>query len=204
MDVRKSPLPEGGMQTTFRNEMPVAHLFGRGAQGVLGLLIVVLLLTMLGGVVRTFIDLHAILAVSVQEALRQVILDVLILLAVLEIFRTVLTYFNEGRVKVTFIVDTILVVMLAELLALWFSEADHVRIGAVLIVLTVLGGLRTLAVKFSPGCNDRELHDQELHKRKGGEHDGMSQTERPDAPPVRSEREALRPQPLRAAGVLQD
>ena len=49
----------------------------------------------------------------------------MILLAVVEVFKTTVTYFSEGRVKVTFIVDTILVVMLTEIISLWFKEADQ-------------------------------------------------------------------------------
>jgi uncharacterized membrane protein (DUF373 family) len=134
----------------------LARYFVRGVKGVISLLIVAVLLALLGGVVKTFIDLYGMLTHTLQETLRQVILDILVLLAMIEIFKTILTYYTEGRVKVTFIVDTILVVMLTELLSLWFGEPSLTQIGAVLGILAVLGGLRVLAVQYSPGCQGPE------------------------------------------------
>ena len=68
----------------------------------------------------------------------------------MEVFETTLTYFSEGRVKVTFIVDTILVVMLTEVISEWFKGV-HVEQFAVLgVILLALAAIRVLAVRFSP------------------------------------------------------
>ncbi len=82
--------------------------------------------------------------------MRHLIVDTLIILAIVEVFKTTLTYFSEGRVKVTFIVDTILVVMLTEIISKWFSEAptsQWITLGGILIVL---GIIRIVAVQWSP------------------------------------------------------
>jgi uncharacterized membrane protein (DUF373 family) len=142
----------------------LARVFIRGVKGVISLLIMAILLALLGGVVKTFIDLHGMLTHPLQQALRQVILDVLILLAMIEIFRTILSYYTEGRVKVTFIVDAILVVMLTELLSLWFGEPTLTQVGLVLGVLAVLGGLRVLAIRFSPGDHAPEEGEGERRR----------------------------------------
>jgi uncharacterized membrane protein (DUF373 family) len=76
--------------------------------------------------------------------------NTLILLAIVEVFKTTLTYFSEGRVKVTFIVDTILVVMLTEVISMWFRDAPLEKwaiLGGILLSLAVM---RIVAVRWSP------------------------------------------------------
>ena len=54
----------------------------------------------------------------------------------------------------TFIVDTILVVMLTEVISQWFKDGDLMRLGALGGILLVLGGMRILAVRWSPAKCD--------------------------------------------------
>ncbi|HET7059098.1 MAG TPA: phosphate-starvation-inducible PsiE family protein [Nitrospiraceae bacterium] len=122
----------------------------KGIKLVLSLLILTILLALTGGVIKTLLDLTLLLHNPVEVALRQIIIDTLILLAVVEVFKTTLTYFSEGRVKVTFIVDTILVVMLTEVISEWFKGV-HVEQFAILgVILLALAAIRVLAVRFSP------------------------------------------------------
>jgi len=122
----------------------------KGIKLVLSLLIMTILLALTGGVIKTLLDLTLLLHHPVEVALRQIIIDTLILLAVVEVFKTTLTYFSEGRVKVTFIVDTILVVMLTEVISEWFKGV-HVEQFAILgVILLALAAIRVLAVRFSP------------------------------------------------------
>ena len=115
----------------------------KGIKLVLSLLILTILLALTGGVIKTLLDLTLLLHNPVEVALRQIIIDTLILLAVVEVFKTTLTYFSEGRVKVTFIVDTILVVMLTEVISEWFKGV-HVEqfaiLGVILLALAVIRG----------------------------------------------------------------
>jgi uncharacterized membrane protein (DUF373 family) len=122
----------------------------KGIKFVLSFLILTILLALTGGVIKTLLDLTLLLHNPVEVALRQIIIDTLIVLAVVEVFKTTLTYFSEGRVKVTFIVDTILVVMLTEVISEWFKGV-HVEQFAVLgVILLALAAIRVLAVRFSP------------------------------------------------------
>ena len=122
----------------------------RGIKLVLSLLILTILLALAGGVAKTFLDLGMLLHHPLEVALRHIIVDTLLLLAVVEVFKTTLTYFSEGRVKVTFIVDTILVVMLTEVISEWFKGVrlnEFAVLGAILLTLALI---RVLAVRFSP------------------------------------------------------
>ncbi|TAJ07452.1 MAG: hypothetical protein EPO61_15435 [Nitrospirae bacterium] len=130
--------------------MDLTKLWTKGIKLVLSLLIVTILAALTGGVAKTFLDLGLLLRSPVEVALRQVIIDTLIILAVVELFKTTLTYFSEGRVKVTFIVDTILVVMLTEVIAQWFKGGEVTHLAILGATILTLGVMRVLAVRFSP------------------------------------------------------
>lgn len=126
----------------------------KGIRAVLSLLIITILAGLAGGVFRIFLNLDSILSDPLEQVFRQLIVDTLIILAIVEVFKTTVTYFSEGRVKVTFIVDTILVVMLTEIISKWFSEAhvdQWVTLGGILLVL---GIIRVVAVQWSPTRSD--------------------------------------------------
>ena len=122
----------------------------QGIKVILSLLILTILTALAGGALMTFVGLELLFSQPVEIVLRQVIVNTLILLAIVEVLKTTLTYFSEGRVKVTFIVDTILVVMLTEVISQWFKEA-HITQWAILggIILT-LALTRVIAVQWSP------------------------------------------------------
>jgi len=130
------------------------NVWTRGIKLVLSMLILTILTALAGGVLMTFVDIGLLLRRPVEVALRQVLIDTLILLAVVEVFKTTLTYFSEGRVKVTFIVDTILVVMLTEVISEWFKGESIVHMAALGVMLLILGAVRVIAVRCSPRLGD--------------------------------------------------
>ncbi len=128
----------------------LTHLWMKGIKVVLSLLIITILLGLTGGVFRIFLNLQTLFSHPIEQTLRHLIVDTLIILAIVEVFKTTLTYFSEGRVKVTFIVDTILVVMLTEIISKWFSEApvsQWITLGGIILIL---GIIRIVAVQWSP------------------------------------------------------
>jgi uncharacterized membrane protein (DUF373 family) len=104
----------------------------------------------MGGVMKTFLDLRLLLTTNLEEALRHIIVDALTLLAVVEVLKTTLTYCSDGRVRVTFIVDTVLVVMLTEIISRWFSSGDWQQFVVLGGILLTLGLIRVIAVRYSP------------------------------------------------------
>lgn len=132
----------------------LARIWMTGIRTVLSLLIVTILLALTGGVFRTFLDLRLLWMAPVEVALRHILVETLMLLAVVEVFRTTLAYFSEGRVKVTFIVDTILVVMLTEVISQWFKGGQWSELAALGAILLVLGIMRIVAVRCSPRVSE--------------------------------------------------
>jgi uncharacterized membrane protein (DUF373 family) len=149
------------MEQTLTNSWPkrfriiftnydIACALEAGTRFILSLLTLTILIGLAGGVVKTFLDLRLLLSADVEVALRQVLVDTLTLLAVVEVLKTTRAYCSDGRVRVTFIIDTVLVVMLTEVISRWFSGGDwhqFVMLGGILITL---GLMRIVAVRYSP------------------------------------------------------
>ena len=126
------------------------QLWVRGIRVVLSMLILTILTALAGGVFVTFVGLGKLFSEPLEVVLRGLIVNTLILLAIVEVLKTTLTYFSEGRVKVTFIVDTILVVMLTEVISQWFKEAHLLQWGILGGILLALATVRIVAVRWSP------------------------------------------------------
>lgn len=117
---------------------------------LIGLLIVTLCLWMLAGVARTLWGLGELLTGGWATVAEHTIINALILLALLEVIRTLQTYLKLGRVRVTFILDTALVVLITELMGLWFHEYAPEKVLLGLGVIVTLVVLRIVTAKFSP------------------------------------------------------
>ena len=121
-----------------------------GTRFILSLLTMTILIGLAGGVVKTFLDLRLLLSADVEVALRQVVVDTLTLLAVVEVLKTTLAYCSEGRVRVTFIIDTVLVVMLTEVISRWFTGGEWHQFAILGGILLTLGLLRIVTIRYSP------------------------------------------------------
>ena len=75
----------------------------------------------------------------------------LTILALLEVFMTVLSYFEEGRVKVTYIIDTVLVVILTEVMVFWFKEIEYTRIIMVIALVAFIDNRKDTGDTVFPG-----------------------------------------------------
>lgn len=140
------------------SHLDLLEIWNSGMKGVLSLVMVTLLAALTGGALKTLWEIRLFIDHPVEVVLRQVIVNTLMLLALVEVFKTAVTYFREGRVKVTFIVDTILVVMLTEVISQWFKGGDWQALTVLVGILLVLSVVRIVAVRWSPTLTTG-LHD---------------------------------------------
>lgn len=115
-----------------------------------GLMIGVLCLWMLTGIINMLIDLGAILRDGWAKVAEHMIVNALIMLALFEVVRTLQSYLKLGRVRVTFILDTALVVLIGELIGLWFKDTAPEKVLLSLGVIITLVVLRIVTVRYSP------------------------------------------------------
>ncbi|WP_026362526.1 phosphate-starvation-inducible PsiE family protein [Geopsychrobacter electrodiphilus] len=123
-------------------------------RSLLSLLLLVLLVGMAFGILRAGLDLihnaDLFAPAGLHMAIKELIINVLMVLAVLELFRTVKAYFTEGRIKVTYIIDTALVVVITEVMGFWYREIEVARVGLAIALMVALMGIRVMAIRFSP------------------------------------------------------
>ena len=134
-----------------------SKIFEEGARIILSLLIVVILAAISWAVLKTILELKIIFSKDIHDALKQVMVNSLTILALLEVFRTSLSYFSEGRVKVTYIIDTVLVVILTEVMVFWFKDIEYSKVLMVIALVLSLIVARILAIRFSPVRAKEEL-----------------------------------------------
>jgi uncharacterized membrane protein (DUF373 family) len=104
-----------------------------------GLAIVALCAWMAAGVIVLVLDLGKVWTNGWASVAERAIIDTLIMLALLEVIRTLQSYLKLGRVRVTFILDTALVVLIGELMGLWFREYAPEKVLLGLGVIVALG-----------------------------------------------------------------
>jgi uncharacterized membrane protein (DUF373 family) len=131
-------------------DLKLLKFFEAFARALLSLLIIAILLAILAGVIYTFYDMRLIWRSIFLDAFKSILVDILTVLAMVEVLRTALAYFSEGRVKVTYIIDTVIVSVLTEVMAFWYKEMEWQEVAMVIALVLSLACVRIVAVRFSP------------------------------------------------------
>ena len=131
-------------------DQKITRFFESSARVLLSLLIIVIMLAILAGIGCTFYDLRLVLGDDFHLAFKSILVDMLTVLAIVEVLRTALSYFTEGRVKVTYIIDTVIVTVLTEVMAFWYRDMDWQGVAMVIALVMSLACIRIIAVRFSP------------------------------------------------------
>ena len=138
-------------------DLKLSKFFEVSARALLSLLIVAIQLAILAGILHTFYDTRLLLRPDFLAATKTVLVDILTVLALVEVLRTALAYFSEGRVKVTYIIDTVIVTVLTEVMAFWYKDTGWEEIAMVIALVLSLAGVRIIAVRYSPRRLREEL-----------------------------------------------
>jgi len=145
------------MYSAAVDEQKITRFFETSARVLLSLLIMAIFCAILIGIGFTFYDLRLVLQIESHDFFRKILVDALTVLAMVEVLRTALAYFTEGRVKVTYIIDTVIVTVLTEVMAFWYQEMEWQQIGMVIALVLSLAGVRIVAVRYSPRRFREEL-----------------------------------------------
>ena len=142
------------------------NLYGLMIRLMIGLLMICLNLWLAAGIFSLVQHLWvAITGVWGHEA-EKIIVDVVIILAILELVRTLQSYLELGRVKVTLILDAALVVLIGELISLWYRDYTVMEVVLSMGVIALLTLLRIVTVKYSPEfCTDDDGTETVSHDR---------------------------------------
>jgi uncharacterized membrane protein (DUF373 family) len=124
---------------------------------IIGFLMFCLSLWLVGGVMSLLLHLSHATNQGWSHSAEHVIREVLIMMAILELIRTLQSYLKIGRVRVTLILDAALVVLIGELIGLWYRDYSMMEVMLSLGVITLLTLLRIVTTKFSP---EAMLHEE--------------------------------------------
>ena len=115
-------------------------------------MIPLVIIALLLGIARVLLDLRVVFASpTVAVGFDLLITNILSLFVVIELLKSVLEYFENHRIKLTFITDAALVFVLREIMIGLFQHTMDAReVLALAALILVIGGVRTLAVLFSP------------------------------------------------------
>ena len=131
----------------------MGDIFEQGHRGLLCLLLVGILIGIGMGAVATILDAIECFSGVINRGVtdfKRILIDALITLAMVEVFHTALAYLREGRVRVTFIIDTVLVALLTEVIGFWYMEFHLDRMLMLIGLVFTLMLVRIMAIRFSP------------------------------------------------------
>ena len=122
------------------------------------------------GLVRLFWETWRIMAVSeLKDAFSFTVTNLLTFFIILELFKSLVEYFREHRLRLTFIVDATLVFILREvMISLYQHQSPPLLITALAFLALVLGVLRTLAIVYSP--MERNMVEHLVERKKHAQH----------------------------------
>ena len=121
---------------------------------LVGILMISIYLWILAGIASLLAHLYEQLLNSWSHGAEKMIKEVVIMLAALELIRTLQSYLTLGRVKVTFILDAALVVLIGELISLWYGEYVYTQVIVNISVISLLTILRIITTRYSPDMAD--------------------------------------------------
>lgn len=134
--------------------LKLSEFFSTCIRFILNALLVLLCLALVVGVIKSGIDLYTSLHEPLNEILQKVLLDTVFIVALLEISITILGYLKDGQVHVRYIVDTILVIMLNEIVVLWLKGPELADMIGISVVVATLALVRLSLTRFSPRETD--------------------------------------------------
>jgi uncharacterized membrane protein (DUF373 family) len=133
-------------------EFDALTFFNRVMDLFFKLLIFFVVIVLAMGLVRLFWETWRIMALSeLKDAFSFTVTNLLTFFIILELFKSLVEYFREHRLRLTFIVDATLVFILREvMISLYQHQSPPLLITALAFLALVLGVLRTLAIVYSP------------------------------------------------------
>ena len=126
--------------------------FTKIVDGMIKFMIPLVIIALLMGIARVILDLRSIFgSQTLAVAFDLMVTNILSMFIVIELLRSIIEYFTVHRLKITFITDAALVFVLREIMiGLYQHSLQQGMIIALAVLILVIGGIRTLAVVFSP------------------------------------------------------
>lgn len=126
--------------------------FTKIVDSMIKLMVPLVILALLMGIARLILDLRAVFgSQTIATAFDMMVTNILSMFIVIELLRSLMEYFTVHRLKITYITDAALVFVLREIMIGLYQHALQTgTIIALSALILVIGGIRTLAIVYSP------------------------------------------------------
>jgi uncharacterized membrane protein (DUF373 family) len=116
------------------------------------LMIPLVIIALMMGIARIILDLRLVYSsTSIAAGFDLMVTNILSMFVVIELLRSIIEYFEVHRLKITFIIDAAIVFVLREIMiGLYRHSLIYMEIIALAVLILIIGGIRTLAIIFSP------------------------------------------------------
>ncbi|MDF1532641.1 MAG: phosphate-starvation-inducible PsiE family protein [Methanosarcinales archaeon] len=127
-------------------------IFKKATNSIVIIILYILLLALLIGAVRLVLSIPQLMNNDgLDVTFYQIVANSLTLFIVIEFFKTLHDYSKYERIKLTFIIDATILIVLREIsVGLFTRELSYMMILALSTLLIVMGIIRVLAVRYSP------------------------------------------------------
>ncbi|PLX47367.1 MAG: hypothetical protein C0613_14350 [Desulfobulbaceae bacterium] len=124
------------------------HLFDAVVGVVFRIILIFFIIVLITATLKLFWGLGALFqSKAVTGSYKTVILDIFTLYILVEIARTLVEFFHTHRLKISYVVDAVIVFVLRDIMMfLYMKEGDIKLLYAKAVLLVVLAGLRTAAI----------------------------------------------------------
>ena len=128
--------------------IPATKIFDRAINLIFGVLLIFITFGIVVGVVHLFLQLgDLVMNADITRHYARIVSDILTLFVLIELSRSLVSHFDEHRLRLTFIADAGIVFVLREImLKLFEQKISPGEIYALSALLFVLGCLRTASV----------------------------------------------------------
>jgi uncharacterized membrane protein (DUF373 family) len=140
-------------------------LFKKAVDIIIKMMIPFVILALMIGVARLFLDLEEVYkSQSIKSAFDIIVTNTLSMFVVIELLRSIIEYFEIHRLRLTFIIDAALVFILREIMiGLYNHNMAPLYVISLALLLLVLGILRTLGIMYSPEkTKEAANHEQQV------------------------------------------
>ena len=139
------------------------RLFRKVIDIIVTLMIPLVILALMIGIARIFLDLRAVFkSPTIAVGFDIMVTNILSMFVVMELLKGIIEYFEIHRVKITFITDAAMVFILREIMiGIYEHTMGWTEILSISGLLIVVGGIRTMAIVYSPDkSKEAAIHEQ--------------------------------------------
>lgn len=143
------------------------RLFKKVIDIIVKLMIPLVILTLMIGIARIFLDLREVFKSStIAGGFDIMVTNILSMFVIIELLKGIIEYFEIHRVKITFITDATLVFILREvMIGIYQHKMGWTEIVSISALLIVVGGIRTMAIVYSPDkSKEAAVHEQRIDR----------------------------------------